>query len=339
MNEQNPVQGELVDSFKVSALPSLEQPEQFVSQHANVADYAINSVTSRHSRRTYESRLRSVATLLGYDDLRKLPWQNLRYEHVFQIKEYLSTNEANRKSFASVNATISALRATAKAAFNLKLMTADDLGRIMNVKMIRGSRDLAGREVRLGELESIVRACRNDEGPAGARDATIIGLLYICGLRRMEVAAINRENYEDGEQIIRVIGKGNKERLVYPDKGTQAAITDWLAVRGDFEGPLLLQVRKNSKINYENGRLSDQAIYNVIKKRQLQAGVNSCSPHDFRRTFATELLRRGKDLLTVQRLLGHSDPKTTERYDRRKHDEDRKATEVLHLPYSVQDSQ
>lgn len=70
----------------------------------------------------------------------------------------------------------------------------------------------------------------------------------------------------------------------------------------------------------------------------MQAGVNSCSPLDFRRTFATELLRHGKDLLTVQRLLGHSDPKTTERYDRRNHDEDRKATEVLHLPYSIQDS-
>ncbi len=204
----------------------------------------------------------------------------------------------------------------------------------MNVKMVRGRRHLAGREIKLGELESLVRACIEDKTPAGVRDAVILGLLYICGLRRMEVASLNVEDYSPPERTIHVIGKGNKERLAYPDAGTRAAISDWLDERGQFEGPLLLQVRKNGVINYQNGRLSDQAIYNVIQKRAKQAGVKPCSPHDFRRSFATELLRRDKDLLTVQRLLGHSDPKTTEKYDRRKHDEDRRATEVLHLPYS-----
>ncbi len=328
-----PIQGELVPVFETQGLPSLERPGQFISEHANVADYAIRSVDSKHSRRTYESRLRAVAQLLNYDDLRQVPWENLRYEHVLQIREYLY--KESKKSYASVNATLSAIRAAAKAAFNLQRMSADDLGRIMNVKMIRGSRDLSGREVKLGELEAIVRACREDESPAGARDASIIGLLYICGLRRMEVATLDRERYQEAEQVIKVVGKGNKERLVYPDEGTQAALADWLSIRGDFEGPLVLQVRKNGAINYANGRLSDQAVYNVIKKRQRQAGVNACSPHDFRRTFATQLLRRGKDLLTVQRLLGHADPKTTERYDRRKHDEDRRAAEVLHLPYAA----
>ena len=327
-----PKPGEWLPRFDLTRLPSLEIPGQFVSELANVADYAIRSVDSKHSRRTYQSRLRAAAQLLGYDDLRRVPWENLRYEHVLQIREYLY--KVAMKSFASVNATISALRATARAAFNLQRMSADDLGRIQNVKMIRGSRDLAGREVKLGELEALVRVCVEDESAAGARDALILGLLYICGLRRMEVAALDVEAYNKDNQVIKVIGKGNKERLVYPDTGTQAALSDWLKHRGEFEGPLLLAVRKNGVINIKNGRLSDQTIYDVIRKRTKQAGVNTCSPHDFRRSFATELLRRDKDLLTVQRLLGHSDPKTTERYDRRQHDEDRRATEVLHLPYS-----
>ena len=97
--------------------------------------------------------------------------------------------------------TLSALRAAAKAAFNLECMSADQLGRIMNVKMIRGSRDLAGREVKLGELEALVRVCVDDETPTGARDAVVLGLLYICGLRRMEVASLDVQQYNaaDGD--------------------------------------------------------------------------------------------------------------------------------------------
>ena len=334
-NSDDARQGELLPAFDLSALPELTIPGQFVSQHANVADYAIASVMSKHSRRTYESRLRAVGHILGFDDFRKVPWENLTYEHVMQIREHLHRDA--KKSYASVNATLSALRAAAKAAFNLQRMSADQLGRIMNVKMIRGSRGLAGREVKLGELEALVRVCVDDESAAGARDAVVLGLLYICGLRRMEVASLDVQQYDREEGVIKVIGKGNKERQVYPDTGTQAALKDWLDHRGEFDGPLLLAIRKNGVVDYQNGRLSDQAIYKVIKKRSGQAGVSSCSPHDFRRSFATELLRRDKDLLTVQRLLGHASPKTTERYDRRAYDEDRRATEVLHLPYTQMD--
>ena len=68
----NAKQGELLPAFDLSALPALEIPGQFISQHANVADYAIASVTSKHSRRTYESRLRAVAHILGFNDFRGL---------------------------------------------------------------------------------------------------------------------------------------------------------------------------------------------------------------------------------------------------------------------------
>lgn len=325
-------QGELLPAFDLTELPQLEVPGHFVSQHANAADYAIHSVSSKHSRRTYESRLRSVAHLLGYEDLRKVPWENLRYEHVLQIREYLQT--VGKKSYASVNATLSAIRAVAEACFNLERMSADDFGRIRNVKMIRGSRDLAGREIMLGEIDSLVRVCQAHDSPAGIRDIVIIGLLYICGLRRAEVASLNVESYDVDEGIIMVIGKGNKERPVFPDSGTRDAIADWLDVRGHFDGPLLLAILKNGQIRYDNGRMSDQAVYDVTKRRAKQAGVKACSPHDFRRSFVTQLLRKDKDLLTVQRLAGHANPATTQRYDRRPMDSDRLAAEVLHLPYN-----
>ena len=91
---------------------------------------------------------------------------------------------------------------------------------------------------------------------------------------------------------------------------------------------------KSVQIRYDNGRMSDQSVYNVTKRRALQAGVKKCSPHDFRRPFVTQLLRKDKDLLTVQRLAGHANPATTQRYDRRPTETYRLATEVLHLPYA-----
>ena len=327
-----PKQGELLPAMDLTELPQLEIPGHFVSQHANVADYAIHSVSSKHSRRTYESRLRAVAHILGYEDLHKVPWENLRYEHVLQIREYLQTVAG--KSYSSVNTTLSAIRAAAEAAFNLERMSADDFGRIKNVKMIRGSRQLAGREITLGEIESLVRTCQATDGPAGIRDIVIIGLLYICGLRRAEVASLDVESYDADEGIIKVIGKGNKERVVFPDSGTRDAIADWLNVRGHFDGPLLLAILKSGQIRYDNGRMTDQAIYDVTRRRALQAGVKKCTPHDFRRSFVTQLLRKDKDLLTVQRLAGHANPATTQRYDKRPMESDRLATEVLHLPYS-----
>ena len=164
---------------------------------------------------------------------------------MLQIREHLQTVAG--KSYSSVNTTLSAIRAAAEAAFNLERMSADDFGRIKNVKMIRGSRNLAGREIALGEIESLVRTCQATEGPAGIRDIVIIGLLYICGLRRAEVSSLNVESFDVEAGIIKVIGKGNKERVVFPDSGTRDAIADWLDVRGHFDGPLLLAVLKNGQ--------------------------------------------------------------------------------------------
>ncbi len=131
---------------------------------------------------------------------------------------------------------------------------------------------------------------------------------------------------------LKVVGKGNKERLAFPDPGTLAAVERWLEHRHDFDGPMFLRVNISGCIQSNSERITDQAIYNIVNKRQKQAGVQACAPHDFRRTFGTELLRQGIDLPTVQRLMGHSDPCTTARYDVRKSEEDRRATWGLHLP-------
>ncbi|MEM6484647.1 MAG: site-specific integrase [Pseudomonadota bacterium] len=98
-----------------------------------------------------------------------------------------------------------------------------------------------------------------------------------------------------------LVGKGDKERLAYLDPGTLTTVKNWLFNRRDFYGPLFLPLRRTGKVIYDQGRVSLLTIYDVVKKRQRQVGVES-APHDYRRSFGTELLRRGIDLPTVQRL-------------------------------------
>ncbi len=168
------------------------------------------------------------------------------------------------------------------------------------------------------------------QSPAAYRDLAIFGLMYIGGLRRSEVADLNVEDIDLELKEARIIGKGNKERMLFLDDGTVTAVEQWLDFRGDHEGALFYRVLKNGKI--QAGRLSDQAIYNVVKKRQKEAGITEISPHDFRKTFISTILEETGDLRMAQALAGHSDPKTTANYDRRDMKQMRKAAGSLHFP-------
>ena len=292
-------------------------------------------------RRTMRGKLESVCELLtGKRDLTLVPWHLLRYEHVAAIRARL---EERGLAPASINATLYALRGVSKAAWNLELLSADDLGRIRNVVPVRGSRLPAGRSLSSGELSALLGACENGAHPhkrqsqqsgevSGARDAALLGVLYTGGLRRSEVCDLQLSDYDAETGALKVRGKGNKERMVYLPVAASEALSDWLDLRGNHEGALFQPVRKNGAI-YKDGKLTDTAVYKALKKRGLQAGVRSFSPHDLRRTFVGDLLERGADIVTVQQLAGHASVSTTARYDRRGEETKKRASHSLHLPY------
>jgi site-specific recombinase XerD len=194
------------------------------------------------------------------------------------------------------------------------------------VESVSGHTTPAGRALSGGELAALLNSCA--PRPLGVRDAAIMSLLYGCGLRRAELVALNIEDYikEESELIVR--GKGNKQRVV-PVGNAAPALADWLAIRGEESGPLFWGLGNRNR----GRRLTDQAIYNMLRKRARLAGVSRLSPHDFRRTFVGDLLDAGADIVTVQKMAGHADPATTSRYDRRGKRAQHKAASLLHVPY------
>ena len=282
------------------------------------------------SRRPQKQALETIARLMtgGELDALNFPWYELRFQHTAAIRARLQ--ESGSKA-ATVNRVLSALRGVLKAAWRLELMNSDDYHRAADVKSVEGSTIPAGRELASGEIAALMADCENDPTPAGARDAAIIGLMYAGGLRRAEVVTLDLESYAPETGRLVVHGKRNKERTVYLINGAARAMADWLALRGDLAGPLFLAINKGG--NIQPGRMTDQAIYNMLAKRAAGAGVKEFSPHDLRRTFVSDLLDAGADIATVAKMAGHANVQTTARYDRRPEQAKQKAAGLLHVPY------
>src|SRR6056297_121646 len=152
---------------------------------------------------------------------------------------------------------------------------------------------------------------------AGIRDAAILETLYAIGMRVSELTGLELDNLFFEIGFIRVVGKGNKERLVPVGDHAQTSIEHYIeAARGQF-----LSKKDRSKsanklfLNQRGGPLSRMSIWNIVNKYAKKAKVEkNVYPHIFRHSFATHLLEGGADLRAVQEMLGHSSIMTTEIY-------------------------
>ncbi|MEA3333827.1 MAG: tyrosine recombinase XerC [Pseudomonadota bacterium] len=143
------------------------------------------------------------------------------------------------------------------------------------------------------------------------RDRAILELMYACGLRVSEVVGLDIANLKFADAVVRVMGKGRKERLVPLGRIAAIALESYLAKRqksGAGAGDALF-------LNARGGRLSARAVSFLVKKYGLVAGLQKpLTPHAVRHSFATHLLQNGADLRVIQELLGHSSLSTTQRY-------------------------
>ena len=163
-----------------------------------------------------------------------------------------------------------------------------------------------------GEVESLLRAPDVAE-PLGIRDRAMLELLYATGLRVSELVSVRMSQVNLKQGVVRVVGKGNRERLVpvgeEATKWIEKFLTDArLDILGGRQSDYLFPTRRSDY-------MTRQAFWHIIKRYARKAGIaKELSPHTLRHAFATHLLNHGADMRVVQMLLGHSDLSTTQIY-------------------------
>lgn len=292
-------------------------------------------LVSEHSRRAYRSDLE------GFDN-----WRNSRPFTKLLVEEYAKGLQQTGHTPSSINRALAAIRWWARRLGDLaaedpalskdhREIVLAQSARVAAVKGLKGEHLLKGRNVSFDELVALMRACSKDRSPAGARDAALIAIGWATGARRFEIAHLALADIKintDSSADVSIRGKGSKIRKAYIYGGAYLAFLDWLWVRGKDKGALFYAIRKNGKIAYGHG-LSTEALSKILNKRQREATIDPLTWHDFRRTFAGNLLSEGVDLVTIQKLMGHSSPVTTGGYDRRDETVRRNAAKLLNVPY------
>ena len=150
------------------------------------------------------------------------------------------------------------------------------------------------------------------KSPYDARNKAILELLYSSGIRISELCNMQTSNYNSYECIIRLIGKGSKERIIPLGDYAISVLEDYI---NNYRTKINKKNINSIFINNRGDAVSRQFIFKVIKKECLKKGIRkNVSPHTLRHTFATHLLQNGADLRIIQELLGHENISTTQIY-------------------------
>lgn len=161
------------------------------------------------------------------------------------------------------------------------------------------------------EVEAVMDSVSLDSW-TGLRDRAILEMLYGCGLRVSEISGLKVSGIFFDEGFVRIVGKGNKERLVPVGEMAADAVRAYLPLRPIPSCPNCSDILF---LNKNGGQLSRVSVFNMVKRQAVLAGIHKeISPHTFRHSFATHLIENGADLRVVQEMLGHESILTTEIY-------------------------
>ncbi len=215
----------------IASLSLGSQPTMF-SALANIAAFLAGSRPDERYPKDWADQVRRQAQ---EDAIDATPWHLLRFQHTMALRSVL----AEHYEAGTANKMLTALRQTIATAWRLNLLDTDSYMKAVDLTNLKGDRPEAatGRHLSFGEINALI-AASNDGTNLGARDTAIIAVAVGGGLRRSELARLQLENYRDGAVTV-VKGKRNRTRIVPLPDGAQAALDDWIAVRGDRARPAL----------------------------------------------------------------------------------------------------
>jgi integrase/recombinase XerC len=224
------------------------------------------------------------------------------------VRAYLAGLHLNRLAPRSIARALAALRTYFRFLVTEDRLPSSPADTVSHPKDTARAPEVADRYT----IESILEGF--PDTPAGRRDRALIELLYAAGLRVSELVGLDLGDVQLSKRVIRVRGKGRKERLIPFGRPAAAAIAAYLPDRagwrtrsGDDQDPLF--------VNQRGGRLTDRSVRRILDQGvSRSADLHHLHPHALRHAFATHLLEAGMDLRAIQELLGHSSLATTQVY-------------------------
>lgn len=273
----------------------------------------VNKNQSIKTLENYRHYLGRFAVFVGAD----LPVSRVSLELVDKYRIFLNRLRGDADK-PLLTAKTQAYHVIALRAF-LKYLVKQDIQSLAPDKIELGK--LPGRTVDFlerAELEKLF-AVIDTSGITGKRDYAILRTLYSTGLRISELVGLNRDEINLETCEFRVIGKGSKYRIVFLSKDAAEAIKDYLSARKDDLKPVFINHGRGKALNglnlNERKRITPTMIQYLVRNYAKTAGlVKKVTPHKLRHSFATELLKNGADIRSVQDMLGHSSITTTQIY-------------------------
>jgi integrase/recombinase XerC len=279
----------------------------------------LNRNASAHTAAAYES---DISQFLDFA-AQHLDTANLEPRHLQlgTIRAFMAELYRHGHARASVARKLSALRAFGRFLRREGLIDSDPASLAASPKRERKiPAHLSIDEMtRLLEMPDVT-------DPLGCRDRAILEMFYASGLRLSELVGLDLEDVNLRARMVRVMGKGAKERLVPFNSATERSLREWLKVRtvlranGNSESPPENRRPKARShdplfLNFRGARLTGRSVQRVVARYVASCSTRfGISPHALRHSFATHLLQRGADLRAIQELLGHVQLSTTQRY-------------------------
>jgi integrase/recombinase XerD len=270
------------------------------------------NLQARRSPRTVDAYRRDLAAFRAFRD------GVVGDASVHDLEAWLAAMRADGRAPSTIARRVSAVRAYFR---HLVLIGAKTENPAASLQLPRRARTLP-RALSPSETERLIEAATGTS-PRTLRDRALVELLYGAGLRVSEATGLEKGSISLEERIVRVVGKGGKERLVPLGRPAAEAVRRYLALGRPH---LDRRYRPELFLNARGGALTRAGAFLVLKKLADRAGLEPgrVHPHLLRHSFATHLLEGGADLRSVQEMLGHADLGTTERYthvsDRRRRD-------------------